>query len=60
MFRTWKVTGPWHEPGEDLSARAGIAPDGELAWMSLEIGGPPDPCTEVAMTTLIVPLSTAF
>jgi ketosteroid isomerase-like protein len=46
VFSRWKVTGPWHEPGKDLSARAGVTPDGELAWMALEIGGPPDQCTD--------------
>jgi ketosteroid isomerase-like protein len=46
VFATWKITGPWHEPGKDLSARAGITPDGELAWMALEVGGPSDQCTD--------------
>lgn len=46
VFKTWKVTGPWHEAGKELSAHAGITPDGELAWMALEIGGPPDQCTD--------------
>ena len=46
VFATWKVTGPWHEAGKDLSAFAGITPDGELAWMALEVGGPPDQCTD--------------
>jgi len=46
VFQAWKVTGPWHEAGKDLSAFAGTTPDGELAWMALEIGGPPDQCTD--------------
>jgi ketosteroid isomerase-like protein len=45
-FAHWKVTGPWHEDGKDLSARANIAPDGQLAWMALEIGGPTEQCTD--------------
>ena len=45
-FARWKVTGPWHEAGQDLSARANIAPDGQLAWMALEVGGPPELCTD--------------
>jgi ketosteroid isomerase-like protein len=46
VFQAWKVTGPWHEAGKDLSAFASTTPDGELAWMALEIGGPPDQCTD--------------
>jgi ketosteroid isomerase-like protein len=46
VFATWKITGPWHEPGKDLSAFANITPDGELAWMALEVGGPSDQCTD--------------
>jgi ketosteroid isomerase-like protein len=46
VFKTWKVTGPWHEPGKDLSARAGLVPGGDLAWMVLEIGGAPEQCTD--------------
>lgn len=46
VFATWKVTGPWHEPGKDLSAFANVTPDGELAWMALEVGGPSDQCTD--------------
>jgi ketosteroid isomerase-like protein len=46
VFKRWKVTGPWHEPGKELSARAGLVPGGELAWMALEIGGPPEQCTD--------------
>jgi len=45
-FGHWKVTGPWHEEGKDLSARANIAPDGQLAWMALEVGGPTELCTD--------------
>ncbi|MBV8758618.1 MAG: hypothetical protein JO257_15130 [Deltaproteobacteria bacterium] len=45
-FATWKVTGPWHEQGKDISARANIAPDGQLAWMALEVGGPTELCTD--------------
>jgi ketosteroid isomerase-like protein len=46
VLASWKITGPWHEPGKDLSARAGVTPDGALAWMALEIGGPSDQCTD--------------
>jgi hypothetical protein len=45
-FHRWKVTGPWHEEGKDLSARANIAPDGQLAWIALEVGGPTELCTD--------------
>jgi len=45
-FAHWKVTGPWHEAGKDLSAVANIAPDGQLAWMALEVGGPTELCTD--------------
>ena len=45
-FATWKVTGPWHEAGNALSARANIAPDGQLAWMAVEVGGPAELCTD--------------
>lgn len=45
-FGKWKVTGPWHEAGNDLSAHANIAPDGQLAWMAVEVGGPAELCTD--------------
>jgi hypothetical protein len=47
------VTGPWHEPGKELSARAGLA--GELAWMVMEIGGPPDQCTDFRAFFVLAP-----
>jgi ketosteroid isomerase-like protein len=45
-FGKWKITGPWHEAGNELSARANIAPDGQLAWMAVEVGGPAEQCTD--------------
>jgi ketosteroid isomerase-like protein len=53
VFKAWKVTGPWHEPGKDLSARAGVA--GELAWMVMEIGGPPEQCTDFRSFFVLAP-----
>ncbi len=55
VFATWKVTGPWHEAGKELSAHAGITPDGELAWMALEVGGPPDQCTDYRTLFVLAP-----
>jgi len=55
VFERWKVTGPWHEPGKDLSARAGIVPGGELAWMALETGGPPEQCTDFRTFFVLAP-----
>jgi hypothetical protein len=53
VFRTWKVTGPWHEPGKELSAHAGLA--GELAWMVMEIGGSPEQCTDFRAFFVLAP-----
>jgi hypothetical protein len=53
VFKKWKVTGPWHEPGKELSAHAGLA--GELAWMVMEIGGPPEQCTDFRAFFVLAP-----
>lgn len=53
VFKKWKVTGPWHEPGKELSAHAGRA--GDLAWMVMEIGGPPDQCTDYRTFFVLAP-----
>jgi hypothetical protein len=53
VFKKWKVTGPWHEPGKELSARAGLA--GDLAWVVMEIGGPPDQCTDFRTFFVLAP-----
>lgn len=53
VFKKWKITGPWHEAGKELSAHAGLA--GDLAWMVLETGGPADQCTDFRTFYVLAP-----
>lgn len=60
VFKTWKVTAPWHEPGKELSARAGVVPGGELAWMVLEVGSPPAQCTDFRSFFVLAPEASGY